>query len=297
MEHSDLCSNRNSSRISLEAAFPGPASDFDNGYMWLGSIPQCCKRFVEAREGMAMADKKETGFDLARYQNLLGLLEDLNSSIVKFNNALNVPYGWDNLIHVAGEIRSWIRSVKDSWTSDLDKATLTKLEQSGLFLEKYSKEKNPGMVRSNFASMKGNFRKVKEEVIRMARSHCYSELLPELKVIENPSSKSYLEEACNCYSLGAFRSSVVMAGCALEEEVRRIYDETFGKSKGRIAFANAIEALEKKGKLPADQGAIVSICKTFRNFTAHPSEFKTSHNEAKSIIQLAFEQLKKGGNP
>lgn len=250
-----------------------------------------------AEEGMAMEDKNEDGFDLARYQNLVGLLEDLSCSILRFNDVLKVPYDWDNLVHIAGEIRSWIRSVKDSWTRDLDKAILTKLEQSGLFLEKYSKEKNAGMVRSNFASMKGNFRKVREEITRLARSHGYSELLAELSLVGEPSAKSYMEEACNCYSFGAYRSSVVMAGCALEEEVRRIYDKTFGKTSGRTPFASAIEALEKKGGLPADQGAIVTICKTFRNLTAHPSDFKTSDKEARSIIQLAFEQLKKGENP
>jgi len=240
-----------------------------------------------------MVNSKGADFDLARYQELVGLLDDLNGSILRFSEALNIPCDWDNLIHIAGEIRAWIRSVKDSWTADLDKAILTKLEQSGLFLEKYSKEKNAGMVRSNCVSMKGNFRKVKEEVMRLARASCYSELLMEMGQIKALSARSYLEEACKCYSFGAYRSSIVMAGCALEGEVRNIYDRRFGKSSGRIAFGNAIEELEKKGGLPGDQGAIVAICKTFRNLTAHPSEFKTSDKEARSIIQLAFEQTKK----
>lgn len=240
---------------------------------------------------------KNTDFDLARYQNLVGLLEDLNNSILRFGGVLDTEYDWDNLVHIAGEIRACIRLVKDSLTAGVDKAVLTKLEQSGLFLEKYSKEKNPGMVRSNFASLKGNLRKVREEVIRLARASSYSELLAEMDQIKDPSARSFLEESCNCYSFGAHRSSVVMAGCALEREVRRVYDSTFGKPSGRMALATVIESLEKKGGLPGDQGAIVAICKTFRNLTAHPSEFKTSDKEARSIVQLAFEQLKKVANP
>lgn len=248
-------------------------------------------------EGKAMANGRNTDFDLARYQNLVGLLEDVNGSVVKFAEELNASHDWDNLIPIAGEIRACIRLVKDSWPVGVDRAILTRLEQSGLFLEKYSKEKNIGMLRSNFASTKGNLRKVKEEVVRLARASCYSELLAEMAEIKNPSARSFLEESCNCYSFGAYRSSVVMAGCALEGEVRRIYDKTFGKSSGRVALATVIEALEKKGGLPGDQGAIVAICKTFRNLTAHPSEYTASDKEARSIMQLTFEQLKKVANP
>jgi len=238
-------------------------------------------------------EKINTVFDFTSYEHLLELLNNIGDTIGMLYKEFTKWSDWHAILLVAGELKSWIRALKEAWPDDADNSSLVRLEQAGIFLERYAEQKNARMVKSNAASLKANHMKVREEVLRKGRSCGYSDLLGSLTEIEDGPSRNYIEEACRSGSVGASRAAIVMAGCALEAEVRRIFESSFGKPSGKMQFASVIESLDKKGNLTPNQEAIVSICRTFRNLMAHPSDFQTSEKEAKSIIQLAFEQLRK----
>jgi len=244
-----------------------------------------------AKESAAKEDT--VPFDFALYEHLLDILTNVKKTIDRLYDEFTKWSDWHAILLIVGELKSWIRALKEAWPDETDKKSLVKLEQTGVFLERYAEQKNARMVTSNATSLKASYMKVREEVLRMARLYSYSDLFGNLEDIPECPSRDYLDEACRSISVGSPRAAIVMAGCAMESEIRRIFESSSGKSSKKMHFASVVENLETKGSLTPNQEAIISICRTYRNLTAHPSEFKTSEQEARSIIQLAFEQLKK----
>lgn len=162
-------------------------------------------------------------------------------------------------------------------------------------LSHYVFEKNRDQVESNFTALRIDLKNVEEEILRLEKVLMggISGIEDNLEFIKDSPTKSYIEESYQCLQAGAFRASIVMAGCALESMVRTIYQQTKGSDSSKLPFSKVIEILAEDHHLKADQSAIVNVCRSFRNLTGHPSDFRATKEEASSLISLTIEQLKK----
>lgn len=243
-----------------------------------------------------MKEKGIRELDLATYETLRDMLQELSRETAEFEEELANPgIGWERRRTRAVKVYTWIKAMRENWPRGYDREPVLSLAQHGNFIDIYSQKEDLGYVESNLTALKADLKNVKQEIARMETRlpRGLVKIHDEIEKIQDQQARGYLEEASRCLSVEAFRASVVMSGCALESRVRKIYERTKGHSSGKMHFSTLIDVLEKERSISPDESAILSICKSFRNLTAHPSGFQCTENEAESLLRLSIEQLKK----
>lgn len=244
---------------------------------------------------MAKAKEDVPDLDQATIETLKGLVAELWNEITKFQEYLDTSFSWSGLSTNAETIYQLSGAIRDKMPEPAKRAPVKQLCQHAYFVNRYASEKNRSTIESNFTSLKIDLRNVEEEILRLEKALAgdISRIEGNLDFVKDSVTRSYIEESCKCLRVGAFRASVVMAGCALESMVRVIYQQTNGTDSSRLPFSRVIQVLEEDRQLQPDESAIVNICRSFRNLTSHPSGFQSTKDEASSLLSLAVEQLKK----
>jgi len=188
------------------------------------------------------------------------------------------------------KIRAYVRALKDDLPEEIKKKELTKLEQHAIFIERFSNKRDLIMVKRNVLALRPDIGNLASAIKRKAQQEGFLALdLSGLDVSES----EYIQEANKCFSAGAYRAAIVMAGCSLESEMRRVFEQKFHKSSQGINFSSVIEAIEKAGGLSASESVLINLVRGFRNISGHPSGARFSKTDSQNILQLTLEQLKK----
>jgi hypothetical protein len=242
-----------------------------------------------------MAKKKRQKIDRASLNTLNDLMAEMETKIKECQVALDTSFTWAGLQRTTEDIYELASAVKEKLPGKGPESAAKVLCRHAFFMKKYAYEKDRDFVESNFRSLRIDFKNAGEDVSRLEED---DEGRPmgfedEIAAIGNSDAQGYLNESCQCLSTGAYRASVVMSGCSLESLVRLIYKQAKGHDSSKLTFARVVEILEGDKELPADQAAIVGVCRVFRNLTGHPLGFRCSQEEAESLLRLAVAQLRK----
>lgn len=243
---------------------------------------------------MSKAKSEPKKVDWGTITTLNELMKDLEKEASKLQDALDSSFTWVSLLTNAENIYQLCGAIRDKIPKSYRDDGVGLLCQHAYFVKHYASEKDRGSLESNFTSLKIDIKNVKEAIGRLERN------LPDrpvtgrdLQFIEDSVVRGYVEESFLCLNAGAYRASIVMSGCALESVVRTIHERAGKGRPSDLPFSRLVDILAENKTLQPDQTAIVSICRSFRNLTAHPSGYSATRDEAESLLRLAVEQLKK----
>jgi len=238
--------------------------------------------------------------DILTIRTLNEFLTDLDEEIQNVHIVVNGSRKWATLQSSAQRIYQLSANIRDKLPDSKKKKKTKKsyiheLCKHASFMQRYAFERNISYFKSNFGSLIIDLKNVREEIERLGKNLITESktILPNLDFITDVDQRSYIEESNKCLQVGAYRASVVMAGCALESMVRATYKETKNQDSSKLPFSRVIQVLEEEKRLSPDQSAIVSICRSFRNLTGHPSGFKSTKEDSSGILSLTIEQLRK----
>jgi len=242
-----------------------------------------------------MARKKEFAIDRASLGTVDKLLAEMETKVVACKEALESDWTLAGVQKISRDIFELAKALRDKMPENGPRRTARTLCQHAYFVKKYAADEQHGKIESNLTSLEIDLSDLKEHVERMREEigGIPAGISDKIAAIRNTEVRSYLQESCKCLSVGANRASVVMSGCSLESLVRSIYVEAKGQDSSKFSFARLIEVLEGDKSLPADQAAIISICRVFRNLTGHPLDFNCTREDAESLLRLAVTQLRK----
>jgi len=198
---------------------------------------------------------------------------------------------WDTIMNLVPKVKSFVRSIKDEVPRGTAKSQLSELDRHTQFIEVYARKRDLGYVLSNTHSIRADTERLKAALGLGGKD----ELREAVYGLPKGKERDLLEEAIRCLEAEAPRASVVMAVCSLETLLRRLFESKTGKDSRKLDFWEVIDEVSKLQGLTDSEKGLLNLCRPFRNFAAHPSEYTHSTGEAAGLIHLAAEQVKKWG--
>jgi hypothetical protein len=155
----------------------------------------------------------------------------------------------------------------------------------------YYKRRNPVFVQSNAFEVPTDIVRLRAELASVL-----AETKPDISinVEELPAgpAKYSLREALLNYGAGTYGSAIVSAVNALEGFLRGLRFEKLkiAREKGRLV--DVIEDLEKGKVLTATESPLAQVLRLYRNYSAHPSGFAPTADDARMVIQFVHGKVK-----
>lgn len=231
-------------------------------------------------------------------RSLAALLESLtitSDDLAKESRNLN----WDAVDALVPRVKSQVRSIKKQIPKGMAKAELTELDQHSHLAGLYA-------GRQDMAGVLGNIESIRPDIENLRSALGIggdADVRESIEALPPGAERELLEEAVRCLDAESARGAVVVGVCALENLLRDVHESTAHKDSKNLKFYEIInEVVEIKG-LGSPEKAILDLCREFRNFAAHPSTYTHTMAEARAIIILAAEQVRKwktggaSGNP
>ncbi len=198
---------------------------------------------------------------------------------------------WDTVQNLVPKVKSFVRSIKDEVPRGIAKSQLTELDRHAQFVEVYTKKRDLGYVLSNTHSIRPDTQRLKAALAIGGKD----ELREAVEALPKGPERDLLDEAIRCLEAEAPRASVVMAVCSLESLLRHLWESKTGQDSKKLDFWEVIDEVSKLQGLTDSEKGLLNLCRPFRNFAAHPSEYTHSTGEAAGLIHLAAEKVKKWG--
>lgn len=196
---------------------------------------------------------------------------------------------WERVAELVPQMKSYVRSIKDDVPAGEAKSQLTRLDSHVHFVSVYATKRDPKFVLSNAHSMAPDIQRLRSVLgIGVA-----GEVWSAIEDLPEGPEKRLLAEAARCYEADAHRAASVMAVCSLESLLRSFYSSKTGKDSRKLTFWELIDRVGKLRGLTDAQKGLLNLCRPFRNFAAHPSEYEYSRGESLGLIHLAAEQVRK----
>ncbi len=198
---------------------------------------------------------------------------------------------WVSVDNLVPKVKSYVRSIKDEIPRGTAKSQLTELDKHAQFVEVYAGKRNLKYVLSNAHSIRPDIQRLRSALGIGGKD----ELREAIEALDDGPEREILEEAVRCLEAESPRAAVVMAVCSLETLLRRLYESKTRQDSKKLAFWEVIDEVTKLQGLSDSEKGLLNLCRPFRNFAAHPSEYSHSKGEATGIIHLATEQVRKWG--
>jgi len=196
---------------------------------------------------------------------------------------------WADVENLVPVVKSYVRSIKEEVPEGMAKSQLTELDKHAQFVEVYSRKKDLKYVLSNAHSIKPDVQRLRSALGLGGKD----ELRLSVESLPDGTERDLLEEAVRCLEAESPRAAVVMAVCSLESLLRRFYESRTGQDSKKIEFWRIIDEVAKMQGLSDSERVLLDLCRPFRNFAAHPSEYTHTKGEAQGVIHLATDQVKK----
>lgn len=215
------------------------------------------------------------------FEELLEIADSLATSCRKQN--------WSEVDDLVPSVKSYVRSIKEEIPEGLAKAQVTQLDAHAQFIETFTRRRDRWYVLSNARSIRPDLRRLGSTV----GIGGMAELRAPIEALPIGNERDLLEESLRCLEAESPRAAVVLAVCALENLLRGFYQTKRGQDPKRMEFWKVIDEVAKMGGLTDPERVLLDQCRGFRNFAAHPSEYKYTEGDAQGIVRLATEQVRK----
>jgi hypothetical protein len=186
-------------------------------------------------------------------------------------------------------VKSYVRSIKGEIPEGLAKKQISQLDMHAQFIASYTGKRDRWYVLGNARSIRPDIRSL-ESALGIGGME---ELRASIEVLPQGIEREMLDEAVRCLDAEVPRAAIMMAVCALENLLRRFYESKTNKDSKKIDFWKIIDEVAQMQGLTDSEKGLLDLCRHFRNFAAHPSEYGHTEGEAQGIIHLAAEQVKK----
>jgi hypothetical protein len=220
------------------------------------------------------------------------LLDQLDSSIADLSAALE-PDRADPSRHNVDTMVSAVRAVNDILPPDRKKpnGAFRQLQKHARFVQLYFTRNNSAYVRSNTSALAADMVRLRADLAPDLRGTVVD--LP-LNVEELPAgpAKDSLREALANYGAGTFSSAIVSAVNALEGYLRNLRSEKLKVDPQKGRLADVIDDLGNGAVLTKTEAPLAHVVRLYRNYSAHPSEFAPTIDDARMVIQFVFAKLK-----
>src|SRR2546427_7423755 len=232
--------------------------------------------------------KKQAPISLQGRRSLGILLDELAGaadSLIRVCRAQT----WADVDNSVPIVKSYVRSIKEEVPGDHAKAQVTKLDQHAQFVAVYAQKRDIKFVLSNAHAIKPDIQRLRSALGIGGKD----ELREAIESLPPGPERELLEDALRCLEVESPRAAVVMAVCSLENLLRRFYENKTKQDSKSIDFWKVIDEVAKMQGLTDSEKGLLNLCRPFRNFAAHPSEYAHTEGEAQGLIHLALEQVKK----
>ena len=232
--------------------------------------------------------RKQASISLQSRRSVGVLLDELDqaaSSLVQACRSQN----WAEIENSVPILKSYVRSIKEEVPEDLANAQVTQLDQHVQFVSVYFRKRDLKFILSNAHAIRPDVQRAKSALGLGGKD----ELRDSVEALPTGPERELLEEAVRCLEAESPRAAVVMAVCSLENLLRRFYESKSGQESKRLEFWKIIDEVARMQGLTDSEKVLLDLCRPFRNFAAHPSEYAHTKGEAQGIIHLASEQVRK----
>ncbi len=255
-----------------EATLPSDCHEFDKDSL----------KYVQSQYEQGMPLSRDGKRSLASlFDELVDLADQLIMSCRRGD--------WSRIDEMVPRVKSYVRSIKDEVPKGTANVPLRKLDTHAHFIEMYAGKKDTKYVLSNAHSIRPDLQRLRSALGVDKKD----ELRSVIEILPDGAERKLLEEAVRCHDADAPRAAVVMAVCSLESLSRSFYVSRTQKDSGKLAFWEVIDRVSKIRRLTDAEKGLLNLCRPFRNFAAHPSEYEYSSGEAAGLIHLAAEQVRK----
>ena len=212
--------------------------------------------------------KKPGPITLQSRRSLGVLLDELDGSAASLVQACRAQ-NWADVENLVLIIKSYVRSIKEEVPGDLAKAQITQLDQHAQFVAVYVRKRDLKFVLSNAHAIRPDVQRLRSALGIGGKD----ELREAVEMLPPGRERELLDEAVRCLEADSPRAAVVMAVCSLENLLRRFYESKTKQDSKKMEFWRIIDEVAKMQGLSDSEKVLLDLCRPFRNFAAHPSEY------------------------
>ena len=230
----------------------------------------------------------------ASLAGLIELLDDLDESISNLLSSL----GLDGLSSSGLSVDSMIaavRAVNDLLPREMKKpnGAFRQLQKHARFVQLYFDRQNLPYVRSNATALNKDRVRLRAEVAPVI-AEVAAELPINVEELAAGPAKSCLREAMTNFRARTFGSAIVSAVNALEGFLRDLRRRRLKIEPQKGRLADVIDDLTNGEVLTKTEAHLTHVLRLYRNYSAHPSDFAPTSEDAGMVIQFVFAKVRYG---